>query len=134
MPITASNNPFECVPVVLTRFVGEFHSLVALQAAYPTAASGSYAIVNESGTDVVYNYSLADNQWFTNTNNAGGSTPYNASFIFDETSQIVPAGFTGIITNLNNIYSDVTFTLLGTNLTVTGGMEVDEKGLINGKY
>jgi hypothetical protein len=64
MAITASNNPTECSPVILTRFIGEFASLFALQSAYPTAASGSYAIINQAGTDVTYYYSVADAVWF----------------------------------------------------------------------
>jgi|LakMenE01Jun11ns_1017448.scaffolds.fasta_scaffold9892975_4 hypothetical protein len=61
-------------------------------------------------------------------------TPYTATFIFDETPQTVPNGFTGIIVNLNNVYADVTFTVSGTELTVTGGADSGEKLLINGKY
>ena len=62
------------------------------------------------------------------------SRAYNATFIFDENPQTVPAGFTGIITNLNNIYANVTFTVSGTELMVTGGADSGEKLLINGKY
>lgn len=70
-------------------------------------------------------------------NTLGGAvpmTPYNATFIFDETPQTVPAGFEGIVTNLNNIYAELTFTVVGTVLTVTGGADTGEKLLINGKY
>lgn len=73
MGIKASNNPTDCSPVVLTRFIGEFASLLALQTAHPTASSGSYAIVNQSGTDVIYYFSTADNEWFTNSGGSGAS-------------------------------------------------------------
>ena len=63
-----------------------------------------------------------------------GATPFNTKAVFDETAITVPAGFTGIITNLNNTYSDVTFTVSGTSLTVTGGADGGDLLLINGKY
>jgi hypothetical protein len=75
MGITASNNPTECSPVVLTRFIGEFASLSALETAHPTAQAGSYAIVNQSGTDVIYYFSTADDEWFTNSGGPLGTTP-----------------------------------------------------------
>lgn len=66
--IRASNNPTECTPVRLAQSLGEFASLAALQAAHPTAAAGSYAVVNVAdGDDLVYYFSVADNDWFTHS-------------------------------------------------------------------
>jgi hypothetical protein len=70
--ILASNNPFECNPAVPARFIGEFASLVALETAHPTAPEGSYAVVNQSGDDLIYYYSVTDASWFTQ---AGGGIP-----------------------------------------------------------
>lgn len=116
-----------------TLFVGEYESLPYLEAANPTPLIGSYGIVTIEGDSTVYFFSEF-NGWFTNSGGSGGSTPYNATFIFDESTRTVPAGFTGIITNLNNTNANVTFTVVGTVLTVTGGADSDEKLLINGKY
>lgn len=65
MGIRATQNPLECTPAVLSRFLGEFASLVALQTAHPLPTSGSYAVVNETGSDLIYYWSDADQEYFT---------------------------------------------------------------------
>jgi hypothetical protein len=74
MAIIASQNPFECTPATPARFIGEFPSLSALQTAHPTAPGGSYAVVNAEGADLIYYYSLTDQDWFTQEGGPG-STP-----------------------------------------------------------
>jgi hypothetical protein len=74
MAIIASQNPFECTPATPARFIGEFASLSALQTAHPTAPGGSYAVVNAEGADLIYYYSLTDEDWFTQEGGPG-STP-----------------------------------------------------------
>jgi hypothetical protein len=74
MAIIASQNPFECTPATPARFIGEFPSLSALQTAHPTAPGGSYAVVNADGADLIYYYSLTDEDWFTQEGGPG-STP-----------------------------------------------------------
>lgn len=73
MGIKASQNPFPCTPVVPARFLGEFASLSALQTAHPLPQSGSYAVVNQSGDDLIYYWSDADQDYFTITGVIGGS-------------------------------------------------------------
>jgi hypothetical protein len=73
MGIIASQNPFECNSAVPARFIGEFASLAALEAAHPTAAAGSYAVVNQSGDDLIYYYSVSDSAWFTQAGGTGSS-------------------------------------------------------------
>lgn len=60
--------------------------------------------------------------------------PYNKKEIYTGIDITVPSGFSGIITNLTNIYSVVTFTVSGTNLSITGGVDNGELLLINGKF
>jgi hypothetical protein len=74
MAIIASQNPFECTPATPARFIGEFASLSALQTAHPTAPGGSYAVVNADGADLIYYYSLTDEDWFTQEGGPG-TTP-----------------------------------------------------------
>lgn len=61
MGIKASNNPTQCEPIVLTRYLGEFETLSALTTAHPTAAAGSYALVGSA----IYFYSVTNSEWFT---------------------------------------------------------------------
>lgn len=63
-----------------------------------------------------------------------GSTPHNAKVQYGGMPITVPAGFSGIVTNLNTIYSYVEYTITGTEMTITGGVEEGELLLINGKY
>jgi hypothetical protein len=63
-----------------------------------------------------------------------GSTPHNAKVQYGGVPITVPAGFIGIVTNLNTIYSNVEYTVTGTELTITGGADTGELLLINGKY
>lgn len=77
-----------------------------------------------------------ENDWMNISVGVGGITitPYNVKVKYVGSIITVPAGFTGIITNLNDTYADVTFTVSGTTLTVTGGANNEEILLINGKY
>jgi hypothetical protein len=63
----------------------------------------------------------------------GGTTPFNLKIKYEDIDITVPNGFTGIVTNLNDIYVDVSFTVLGTNLTVTSGAGNGDMLLINGQ-
>ena len=85
MGITASQNPFECNPAVPARFIGEFASLAALEAAHPTAPAGSYAVVNQSGDDLIYYYSVTDGAWFTQSGIPGSTPGINAVLTVDDT-------------------------------------------------
>lgn len=88
--IRASNNPTECTPVRLAQSLGEFASLAALQAAHPTAAAGSYAVVNVAdGDDLVYYFSVSDNAWFTHS--GGPITPPNLQTVVTQGGEVISA-------------------------------------------
>lgn len=46
--------------------------------------------------------------------------------VFDETDITVPLGFSGSVINLNNTNSDVTYTVTGTLMTITGGADAGD--------
>jgi hypothetical protein len=67
--IKASQNPFTCQPAVIrpSLFLGVFETLVALQAAHPTAQPGNWAIVQiQDGPDLIYLWDTTESTWVTN--------------------------------------------------------------------
>ena len=128
MGITASNNPTECSPVVLTRFIGEFASLSALETSHPTAPSGSYAIVNQSGNDVIYYFSTADNEWFTNSGGSVGTTP-TLQQVHDEDNTISDTDYRQSIQSNMNVFNH-----LITNEQVSYGIDGINKNEASGFY
>lgn len=102
MGVKATQNPLECTPAVLSRFLGEFASLVALQTAHPLPTSGSYAVVNETGSDLIYYWSDADQDYFTPQSAGGGSQNLQQVLENGQTYEVTPppSGFDYIRTRI----------------------------------
>ena len=53
----------------------------------------------------------------------GSGTNQLTKVVFEDTDITVPSGFSGAVINLNNTNSEVTYTVTGTLMTITGGAD-----------
>lgn len=95
---------------------------------------GCFGFVQTTGVFEIAFYDGTDWLFYDLISSGGGSTPHNQKILYEGASITVPLGFEGIVTNLNDIYADVTFTVSTTSLTITAGANSGEMILINGKY